>query len=482
VRKARAEIPEVVAGAVRGEPAVPKRGCHFAYVFERFPTFTQTFCVREVMELERQHVRPMLFSIRDTRGEPLDDHFPKALVERVRVLPEAEALRGQVEEWKRANALPQEAVLTLRHWGGGADKARLYEAIFIGMRMRAAGVGHAHAHFAGVGARTCWWLKRLFGITFSFTGHANDIFEPSGFEIGLDELVREAAVVVTVSDYTAKYLRGCFPKAGWKIRRVYNGLDLVPFAAAGKAAPQRDPLLVLSVGRLIEKKGFDDLIEACGVLRAVAPPVPAFRCVIVGDGPMEDALRARITGLGLEGVVELAGPRSQPEILDLLGETGVFALACVTEKAGGKDNLPTVLMEAMAASRPCVSTRLAGVPEMVVDGETGLLVEERDPEAFAAAMARLLRDGEMRKRLGDAGLEHAGKCFAKEVTARALLRNLAAFGAVRFDFDLARSDVALVPAYGKQIVLRALRKLRPRKASRYAAAEQKARQARNRDS
>ncbi len=451
-----------------------KGGYHFAYVFERFPTFTQTFCVREVMELERQHVCPMLFSIRDTGDEPLEDHFPKSLVERVSVLPEAKKLRSQVEEWKQANALPQEAVLTLRRWGGGADKSRLYEAIYIGMKMREAGVRHAHSHFAGVGARTCWWMKRFFGISFSFTGHANDIFEPSGFEIDLDALMREAALVVTVSEFTAKDLRSRFPWAGWKIRRVYNGLDLAPFRDAGNALPARDPQIILSIGRLIEKKGFDDLIDACACLRDRVPPVPAFRCVIVGDGPMEAELLARVARLDLEGVVELAGPKSQPEIIDLLGNTSVFALACVTEKSGGKDNLPTVLMEAMAASRPCVSTRLAGVPEMVVDGETGLLVEERDPEAFAEALSRLLCDEESRARMGRAGREHAAANFAKEVTARALLRCLAAFGAVRFDLDLVWSDVALVPAHLKQMVLRGLRKLRPRRASRYVVAERKA--------
>jgi colanic acid/amylovoran biosynthesis glycosyltransferase len=475
-KKARMAATPGGAGA---ELPVPKGGYHFAYVFERFPTFTQTFCVREVMELERQRVRPMLFSIRDTGDEPLEDHFPKSLVERVRVLPESKKLRAQVEEWKEANALPQEAIVTLRHWGGGADKSRIYEAIYIGMKMREAGVRHAHAHFAGVGARTCWWLKRFFGITFSFTGHANDLFEPSGFEIDLDALMREAAVVVTVSDFTAKYLRGRFPKADWKIRRVYNGLDLTPFAEAGKTKPSSGPMEILSVGRLIEKKGFDDLIDACARLREMVPPVPAFRCVIVGDGPMEDALRARVVRLGLAEVVELAGAKSQPDIIALLGKAGVFALACVTEKSGGKDNLPTVLMEAMAASRPCVSTWLAGVPEMVLDGETGLLVEERDPEAFAEALARLLRDKEARKRMGEAGLKHAAANFAKEVTARSLIRCLVAFGSVRFDFDLAWSDMALVPAHLKQVALRGLRKLRPRRASRYVAAEREAKRTSN---
>ena len=173
---------------------------HFAYVFERFPTFTQTFCVREVSELKRQGLRPLVFSIRDTRDEDLRNHFPPELFDSVHFLPSSAEIKAQVQSWKDDNQLPQEALLTLRHWGDVADKQRVYEAIYIGVRMREAGVAHAHSHFAGVGARCCFWLKRFFGISYSFTGHANDLFEPTEFEVQLPDLMREAALVVTVSD------------------------------------------------------------------------------------------------------------------------------------------------------------------------------------------------------------------------------------------------------------------------------------------
>ena len=391
-------------------PAKP----HLAYVFERFPTFTQTFCVREVRELERQGLNLLIFSIRDTRDEPLDDHFPAELIERVHFLPPNKDLVAEVTRMKDEDLLPQEVVLTLRHWGDAPDKMRIYEAAYIGMKMREAGVWHAHTHFAGVGARSCWWIKRFFGMQFSFTGHANDIFEDSGCEVSLAKLMRDAAVVVTVSDYTANFLTGEFPGEAGKVKRVYNGLDLEPFAGA-KQVEKAEPPMLLSVGRLIEKKGFDDLIRACARMRELG--CGGFECVIVGDGPMQDELEALVADLGVSDLVTLAGPKNQLEIAVLLGKTRIFVLPCVTEKNGGKDNLPTVIMEAMAAGLPCVSTRLAGVPEMVIEGETGLLVDERHPDDFAEAVAKMLGDVALCESMGAAGEARAREVFAQAVTA-----------------------------------------------------------------
>jgi colanic acid/amylovoran biosynthesis glycosyltransferase len=175
---------------------------HLAYVFERFPTFTQTFCVREILELERIGMKPVIFSIHDTRKEDLG-HYPPELLERVHFLPPEDLLIQQVLAWKDANLLPQSVVLTLRQWGGRPDKNRVYEAAWIGHRLReiAPSIRHAHAHFAGVAARACWWLRKFYGLSYSFTAHANDIFcqqsqcIPSGARLASD-----ASLIVTVSE------------------------------------------------------------------------------------------------------------------------------------------------------------------------------------------------------------------------------------------------------------------------------------------
>jgi colanic acid/amylovoran biosynthesis glycosyltransferase len=411
---------------------------HLAYVFERFPTFTQTFCVREVLELVRMGVRPIIFSIHDTRAEAVQ-HFPKELFDQVYFLPPEEQLIKEVLALKDRNRLPQSVVLTLRHWNDRADKRRVYEAAWIGYHLQKlkAGVRHAHSHFAGVGARTCWWLRKFYGLSYSFTAHANDIFcNPGDVHPKPENLAQAASLIVTVSDYTARDLHQRFPEAASRVHRVYNGLDLTPFQKARDRAGGKQNLGgILSVGRLIEKKGYDDLISACALMRDRGLN---FQCRIVGEGPLEAQLRLQIADLNLNHQVSLTGPLPMHEIIRLLAEeTQIFALACKTEHDGGKDNLPTVLMEAMAAQLPCVSTHVAGVPEMVVNGETGLLCEERQPEALAGLLAALLADPARCEQMGKAGLAHATKHFAKEITAQALMQTFARHTSMRFDFALA---------------------------------------------
>jgi colanic acid/amylovoran biosynthesis glycosyltransferase len=409
---------------------------HFAYVFERFPSFTQTFCAREVLAIESLGADVLIFSIHDVTDEEVQ-HFPESLRKRVHVLPQEKQLVAAVTELKKANLLPQSVVLTLREWGDQPDKMRVYEAAYIGHQMRLAGVQHAHTHFAGIGARTCWWIKQFYGLTYSFTGHANDLFVDPKLPVTLEHLLRDAAVVVTVSDYTARWLREKSPPNARKVRRVYNGLDLDSITQATEGIHKVDPPLIFSVGRLIEKKGFADLITACGKLRDAGE---RFQCQIAGEGPLLDELQEQIQTLQLEGHVQLLGAQSQEQIKVSLGQAKIFALPCVTEKEGGKDNLPTVLMEAMAARLPCVSTRLAGVPEMVVSEVTGLLCEERQPEQFALLLQRLLRDPALAKSYGEAGLARARELFAQSVTARELLAYLIAYGDISYPPNLRGKD------------------------------------------
>lgn len=411
---------------------------HITYVFERFPTFTQTFCVREIMELMRLGVRPLIFSIHDTRQEAVQ-HFPKELFDQVHFLPPEEQLIKEVARLKDAQLLPQSVVLTLRQWGERPDKLRVYEAAWIGHKMKELGAAvlHAHSHFAGVGARACWWLRKFHGLSYSFTAHANDIFcKQTDTHPTPQVLARDASLIVTVSDYTARDLKQRFPAAADRVQRVYNGLDMEPFIQARKRATGGNSAGgILGVGRLIEKKGWDDLITACALIRDRDIP---FHCRIVGEGPLESELKFQIADLNLNEFVTLTGPLPMDEIIRLLAEeTQVFALACKTEQDGGKDNLPTVLMEAMAAGLPCVSTRVAGVPEMVINGETGLLCEERQPEAVAGLLTALLQDTERCDKMGQAGYQHARKHFAKEVTSKALLHAFARFSGMKFDLGLA---------------------------------------------
>ncbi|MEP6956772.1 MAG: glycosyltransferase family 4 protein, partial [Chthoniobacterales bacterium] len=298
------------------------------------------------------------------------------------------------------------------------DFLRLYQAAYVGLQLRGTGVERLHAHFAGMAARTAFWVREFFGIPFSFTAHANDVFAPREFAIGLPKLMEGAAAIVTVSDFSANDLRARFPNAADKVHRVYNGIALDRFRTAEFAD---ETPLILSVGRLIEKKGFADLIGACVLLRDAGVE---FRCEIIGEGPLEAVLAAQIAEAQVGARVRLVGPRSQSALAERLTAAHLFVLPCIKDKDGGMDNLPTVIMEAMASGLPVISTALAGVPEMVDPGRTGELVPERNPVALAGAMGDLLRDQEKARRLGRRGREVTAEKFAIERNVRALTRIL----------------------------------------------------------
>ena len=385
----------------------------FAYLFERFPSFGQTFCYREVAELYRQGVAVPIFSIRNPKDEPVQD-WDARIVQRVHYLPEEMELLDDVRRASKKGKLAPEIVAALDGWGRRSDFLRLYQAVYVGLRLQEAGISHVHAHFAGMAARTAFWIGKFFPITFSFTAHANDIFAPRKFEIGLDKLVGAARVVVTETDYAEKFLRERFPECADRIHRVYNGLNLAEFR---RATFSSDPPSIVAIGRVIVKKGFANLIRASALL---VERGKSFRCEIVGEGPLENQLRAQIEQLRLQEFVQLPGPKPQHELRARLANASVFVLPSVPEPEGGMDNLPTVIMEAMATGLPVVSTRVGGIPEMVIDNQTGFLVQPEDAVALAGAIEKVTNDRSLGQTLGRAGYERAQKLFSIEKNVREL--------------------------------------------------------------
>ena len=386
---------------------------NFAYLFERFPSFGQTFCYREVAELARQGITPPIFSIRNPKDEPPQD-WDARIVKRVHYLPEEKELLDDVRRASKKRKLASEIVAALAEWGRRTDFLRLYQAVYVGLRLQEMGIGHVHAHFTGMAARTAFWIHRFFPVTFSFTAHANDIFTPRNFEIGLDKLVDTACVIVTVSDYAKKFLQERFPERADRIRRIYNGLNLAEF---GRADFSSTTPLILAVGRLIAKKGFADLIYACGLIAERGKP---FRCQIIGEGPLENELRGQIERLNLQNRVALSAAEPQGEVRQRLAAANVFVLPSVIDPEGGMDNLPTVIMEAMAAGLPVVSTNIGGIPEMVIENETGFLVQPGDAVALANAIEKVIDDRSLAQRLGHVGYQRAQELFSIERSVREL--------------------------------------------------------------
>ena len=294
----------------------------WAYLFERFPSWTQTFCYREVAEMERQGLAPWIYSIRRPQDEPPQD-FPPGMAARVRYLP-GESELGEEFRWlKRCDRLPEPLRADEQRLKGGRDKARIQEAGWLGGAMKLAGIGHVHTHFAGIAARTAYWLHRHYGIGFSFTAHANDVFCPPDPDLSLtlEDLIGAARFVVAVSDFGAAQLRERFPQAADKIFRVYNGIDVDAFPLA---RPVANGPRIVAVGRYIEKKGFGDLVAACALLcdRAVD-----FDCQIVGEGPLEAELQTAIDRANLRERVALTGPKPLAEVAALLATARVFCPA-----------------------------------------------------------------------------------------------------------------------------------------------------------
>jgi glycosyltransferase involved in cell wall biosynthesis len=264
--------------------------------------------------------------------------------------------------------------------------------VIIAHEVRKRGLTHLHAHFASSATTVARLAAKLADVTFSFTAHAKDIFHDSVIDADLRWKLQDASAVVTVSDFNFDYLRDRFGPAANGVRRIYNGLQV---GALSFSEPIDRSRRVISVGRLIEKKGFEYLIDACALL---AQRGCEFVCDIVGDGERYAELEARIEGHDLSERVRLLGALPQEQVLESLRESAVFAAPCVIGADGNRDGLPTVLLEAMAVGTPCISTDVTGIPEAIIDGETGDIVPQHDAANLANAIERLLNDSQRGRR------------------------------------------------------------------------------------
>ncbi len=387
---------------------------HIAYLFSRYPEVSQTFCDTEMLALERRGVRLAVGAVRPPH-DSFRHHYLRDLRAPVFHAPPPQVLVFQEQQARKSNLWPESLLEDhLRRFPETRPEERVRDAVFFAQCFQRAGIRHIHAHFAGPAAHTALFIHAMSGIPFSFTAHARD------FQVELDpellrELVQAAAFVVAVSAFSRDVLAEKYPESAGKIQLVYNGID------AGRFRPTPVPAArlqrILSVGRLVEFKGFHHLIRACADLlrRGVD-----FRCNIVGEGPWRGGLEALVEDLGLRERVFLPGVLPQDTVSEMLRECDVFALACDIEADGASDMLPTVILEAMAAARPVVSTSVGGVPEMVEDGKTGYLVGRGDISGLSSALFRLLADHELRMTFGHAGRVKFEKTFRVEETSAAL--------------------------------------------------------------
>jgi glycosyltransferase involved in cell wall biosynthesis len=317
-------------------------------------------------------------------------------------------------------------------WSHARLAAVTPKAVAAASRLRGLGVEHIHAHFANQTADCAAIVGGVAGLPFSFTAHAYDIYStlPQQRNATLDWKLRRAARVFTVNDYARDLLRARVPPSeAHRICTAYVGIPTALFRPVAPP-PDADGLRLLCVARFQEKKGLDTLLDACAVLRDRGL---RFHLQLIGDGPQAPALRAQVERLALHDHVALPGPMPQECVADALAACHVFVMPCRRDQTGDMDGIPTVFMEALATARPVVSCAVSGVPELVRDGETGLLVPSDDPPALADAIERLAGDRELRARLGTQGRALVERQHDQDRNARRVVELLAPHDGARRD-------------------------------------------------
>jgi glycosyltransferase involved in cell wall biosynthesis len=367
------------------------------YVLDRFPSLHQTFVLNEMLALEARGLELAVFSLL-----PASDlvHADVARLKApVSYAPPsgspAGLARGQLDAVAHAPAAWAATVRTVLADPRRVVAASMLRGAALAPAARALGVSHFHAHFAAGANVAAHTLARLTGTSFSFTMHAVDLYARP---VLLCETLSAASFGVTSTAYNQQFLaETCGPVIAAKVDLVRACVDPADFAAVEKL-PHEVPT-ILSVGRLIEKKGLRDLVEALAILQRRGL---AFRAILVGDGPERPVLAAAIARHGLGEQVSLHGSVTQNELRQLYGRSDLVALPSVVAADGDRDGIPVTLIEALAVGLPVVSTTVSGIPELVTEN-VGRLVPPHSPAALADALAALLLDPELRARLGQAG-------------------------------------------------------------------------------
>jgi len=262
---------------------------------------------------------------------------------------------------------------------------------------------HIHAHFASPPTTFAMYLHFLTGVPFSFTGHAADIFRDTS---AMTPKIANATGVVCISEYNRNYFKTLVPDLD-QTEIVHCSINLENFSRREKNQAQ-SPLAILAVGRCVPKKGFADLLSAFETLDQNGLD---WRGTIAGDGPLLDELKAYAEELGITERLEFLGSVPQKRIMELIETSDVFVLPSVPVSDGDIDGIPVSLMEAMAMGCPVVSTYVSGIPELITDEKSGLLVQPNDPKALAVAIERLAKDPELYTHVAEGGRREVEENF-----------------------------------------------------------------------
>jgi glycosyltransferase involved in cell wall biosynthesis len=375
-------------------------------ILKGYPRLSETFIINEILRLEELGYRLHLFAMRNPCEAKVHENVRRVSAP-VTYIPDYfwrhlfSFLLANFRVWRSRPRLYWQAcrfalVRSLCRRSSSTLKRFLQAAYLIQHGLPESGVAHLHAHFSHGPTTVAYFTSWLTRIGYSFSAHAKDIYlQEHDF---LRQKIWWAKFVVTCTDFNRDYLlRAAGSDAA--IFRSYHGVNLQMFQPApAKPQPKRRPV-ILSVGRLVPKKGFPVLLHALQQLKQQSP----FQCYIIGSGPMQHELEALCDRLDLRHCVEILPPMSQTEVISYYRQADLFALACEVQEDGDRDGIPNVLVEAMVMGIPVVSTTVSGIPELIKHGINGWLVSEKDPGALAEAINKLLADPALARRLAAAG-------------------------------------------------------------------------------
>lgn len=397
----------------RGRARV-ERAPKLLYIVGTYPSLTTTFIDREVSRLRALGIDLRVISI---RTPPLEARRLPEYEEEIRrtsyLLPVTapRLARAHLSTFRRhpLRYLKTVAWLVSRHHPSTASRWRSLlhfgEAILAFDIARGLSPDHIHAHFLDRASIVALIVGRFLDVGYSVTAHANDIYVDP---VLLKEKLENSAFVVTVSEFNKSHLLGQIPSViPSRVAVLHPWVDVKAFTPPSPREPN-EKLQIVSVGRLVEKKGHAHLIRACALLRDRGLE---FTCTIIGSGPLDEELQRLVAEEDLETRVLLAGPLSQTRVRESLVAADVFVLACTIASDGDRDGIPVSLAEAMALELPVISTDIVGIGELVQPG-TGWLVPDRDPESIANALEQLAQmDVEQRRMVGQAGRRVVAKDF-----------------------------------------------------------------------
>jgi predicted glycosyltransferase/glycosyltransferase involved in cell wall biosynthesis len=424
VARAIEHLAEMLPGrrgaAIGGASHTGRRaGLRVGYVLKKFPRLSETFILNELLALESAGVELSVMSTRAPDDEPRHAALDMLQAPVMQLTRHRTAQMGDLTTELRRRAHPGAADIAERFLARLPATARasvLGQALQVADQVEHRRLGHLHAHFATVAAHTAYLAHLVCGVPFSVTAHAKDIYRDTVDPAVFSEVASAAITVVTVCEANRRHItERLLGERPARIEVVYNGVAVDEMVGSSEI---RDRGLVLAVGRLVEKKGFDVLIDAVRILHDSGTAV---RCIIVGDGDQRSALAEQVDQSGLSGAVQLLGPLPTERVFELMQGAGVLAVPCVTGADGNRDALPTVVLEAMGWGLPVVATPVGGIGEMVRDGVEGRLVAERDPAGLAAALAEVIGDAALWQAMSEAGRHTVVQRFDRGSAAASLV-------------------------------------------------------------